>query len=139
MRETVKQLFRNFVMIYGFTMLATLVFCTITGNNVSLGLDYFRAIIWFSLAADLTVLVYLPFGKVSAKGSWILAVLHTVVLSGVLLCLGYYIGMWNGVVGGILFWFMILIVDFLVRFFNYREDVADASAINKSIQKRRER
>jgi len=137
MKEMTKQLFRNFVLIYGFTMMATLLFCRITGMDVVFELDYFQNILFFSLAADLTSLICISSRKMSKREVWIRTVLHTVVLAVVLMAMGHYIGMWEGALAGVLFFVLIIVVDVLVRFLSYSEDVADAAAINESIRRRR--
>lgn len=129
---------RDFVLIYGLTMMVTWAWCRVLWLDVELGVTYLENILLFSLGAALPRLVYLSKRELTETQLLIRTLIHTVVLTVVLLTMGHYIGMWRTWREGILFFCCILGVDVLVRLLGYGGAAADAAAINRKLKERRE-
>ena len=130
---------KRFVVIYGLTMLASFGFCLVFNPGVTVNVvDYFGACILFSALADATSLVYLSRHELSGREWWIRTVIQCILLELVLLPAGYYIGMWRGLTGGIVFFAIVLVVRFCVELVGYGQDYADASDVNERLRQRRE-
>ena len=130
---------KRFVVIYGLTMLASFGFCLVFNPGVTVNVvEYFGACILFSALADVTSLVYLSSHELSGREWWIRTVIQCILLELVLLPAGYYIGMWQGMIGGIVFFGIVLVVRFCVELVGYGQDYADASDVNERLRQRRE-
>ena len=55
----------------------------------------------------------------------------------ILLTAGYHIGMYHDLFGGCIFFITVLVVDVLVRIFNYLNDCHMANEINKALKNRK--
>ena len=127
---------QRFVVIYGFTMLATLLFMAAFNWNESVDWRYFLWCVFFSLAADVPFLTSVSSHELSErewrKRLWIGTILSEVILMPI----GYG-RMWRGWAGGILFFFVILLVGFGIRAVGFGIDAHTANVLNEQIRRRR--
>ena len=65
------------------------------------------------------------------------SIIHTILLEMILLTAGYHIGMYHDLCGGCIFFITVLVVDVLVRIFNYLNDRHMAIEINKALKSRK--
>lgn len=128
---------RRFVVIYGFTMLASLMFMLLFNRDALLDIQFLFDMILFSLAADATCLVHLSFHELNEREYRLRTLLNIVLCELVLLPLGYYFGMWRGWMGFFLFFFVVLAVNGGVRLVGYGIDAVHANDLNQLIQERR--
>ena len=124
----------QYFVIYTLSMFATILFCHIDQPQIKmLPVSYLGEVAVFSFLACLpTTIYYFKFHNVLVKD-----ILHTILLEIILLTAGYKIGMYGDILGGCLFFFTILVVDFLVRLFNYLNDRHLANEINKALKSRK--
>lgn len=128
---------QRFVVIYGFTMLATLVFLLLFNRSVTVGWPYFLWCVFFSLAADLPTLLFLSDHELS-EAEWRRRMFVSAALTEVILMpLGRLGGMWRGWLGAVLFFLTILAVTFGVRAVSYGVDACTAHLLNEQIRRRR--
>ncbi len=128
---------QRFVVIYGFTMLATLVFLFFFNRTTALGWPYFLWCVFFSLAADLPSLLFAA-GHELSEAEWRQRMLASTALTEIILMpLGYQGGMWHGWGGAVLFFLTILAVTFGVRAVGYGVDTHTAHVLNEQLRKRR--
>ena len=138
-RHEIANFLKRFVVIYGLTMLASFGFCLVFNPGVTVNVvEYFGACILFSALADVTSLVYLSRHELSGREWWVRTAIPCVLLELVLLPAGYDIGMWWDLIGGIVFFAVVLVVRFCVELVGYGQDYADASDVNERLRQRRE-
>ena len=128
--------FQRFVVIYGFTMLVTLLFMLLFSRDALVGWQYFLKCVLFSLAGDAPFLLFLSNHELNSK-EWTRRFGITVVLTEVILMPLGHGWMWIGWGGGILFFFSILLVNFGVRVVGYGIDAHTATQLNERIRKRK--
>ena len=138
LRRELKKLAKRFVVIYGLTMLATFFICLGFNPVAEVGVvDYFGRCVLFALAADVSSLVYFSRHELSGREWWLRTALHCAVLEAVLMPLGHRWGMWGGWLGGVIFFFVVLLVKALVYLVGYGQDCAEASDLNRRLRERR--
>lgn len=131
---------KQFFVIYTGTMFATIFFCKLnTPPTAMLPVDYLWQAAIFSFFACLPSLALLSGRELSRKQYHLRIVLHTLLLEAVLLPAGHILDMYDGVWGGIAFFFVILVVDAFVWFFMFLSDFKSAEAINKKLKLRRKK
>lgn len=130
-------LIKRFVVIYGFTMLATWAICILFSQEAELGVDYLGKMIVFSVCADLVSLVYLSSHELTEKEWWIRAVIQLILLEAVLMPLGHFYGMWGGSLGAVVFFLTVALVDVGVHLIGYGQDVVVANDLNRRLKERR--
>lgn len=139
---SVKSFFKMFAthyfVIYGLTMLVTLVWCGLFNRNAEIGLDYLCQAALFALVADAPLAVFISNSELSQKQMWIRIIVHGVILECVLVPIGYFIGMWGGVGGGFAFFFSVLAVDVIMHLLQYLNKRTISDRINKQLKSRRE-
>ncbi len=128
--------FQRFVVIYGFTMLVTLLFMLLFSRNALVGWQYFLKCVFFSLAGDVPFLLLISNHELNSK-EWTHRFGIAVVLTEVILMPLGYGWMWIGWGGGILFFCSILAVNFGVRVVGYGIDAHTATQLNEQIRKRK--
>ena len=126
----------RFVVIYGFTMLFTLVFMLIFNRDGSVDWHYFAWCVLFSFAGDFTSLAYLSSHELTEK-QWRFRTIISIILSEIVLMPLGYQWMWTGWAGAALFFLAILAVDIGVRTIGYGVDVHTANELNELIRKKR--
>lgn len=129
---------KRFVVIYGFTMLATWVICRFFNQEAMLSVDFLGDMIWFSACADAVSLVYVSNHELTEREWWIRAGIQLVLLEIVLMTVGYHLGMWGGVLGAVIFFVTILLVDIGVHLTSYGQDLIIAKDLNQRLRERRE-
>lgn len=128
---------QRFVVIYGFTMLATLVFLLCFNRGLALGWQYFLWCVLFSLAAGMPALLFVADHELS-EAEWRQRMAASTALTEIILMpLGWLGGMWRGWGGGVLFFLTILAVTFGVRAVGYGVDTHTANRLNEQIRQRR--
>ena len=128
---------RDFVMVYGFAVMATLVFRWLYHIDATISLDYLRNLLFISLAGILPRLVYYTAHELTEKELLVRDILHTLILVVVLMTIGRYMGLWDDFVSGAYFFVALICIDFAIRFLGYSKDVAIAAKINKKLKERR--
>lgn len=126
---------KRFVVIYGFTMLATLVFMLLFNRTAFVNWQYFFWCVFFSLAADLPSLVLVSARELTEKEWRQRFALSTLLTVAILMPLGYK-RMWTGVAGAGLFLLAILAVTVGVHAVSYGVDAHTASLVNEQLRKR---
>lgn len=137
-KELLRMLMNHFFICYTCTMFATYLFCSLnTPVTTTISINYLWKTALFSICADIPTVVYYSKKELSRKQWWIRTAIHTVLLEVVLLTAGYYSGMYAGWGGFVLFFFVILAVDMVVRFVSYLNDRNTADEINAQLRKER--
>ena len=104
----------QYFVIYTLSMFATILFCHIDQPQIKmLSVSYLGEVAVFSFLACLPTTIYYS----KSQNVLVKTILHTILLETILLIAGYQIGMYEDVLGGLLFFFTILVVDILVRLF----------------------
>lgn len=134
--QEIRAFLQRFVVIYGFTMLVTLLFMLLFSRSAQVGWQYFLKCVFFSLAADAPFLLFLSNHELNSR-EWTHRFWIAVALTEVILMPLGYGWMWIGWGGGILFFFSILLVNFGVRVVGYGIDAHTATQLNEQIRKRK--
>ncbi|NLL77963.1 MAG: DUF3021 domain-containing protein [Clostridiales bacterium] len=136
-RSLIKKMLMQYIIIYAGSMFGTLVFCSIFYPSDLFGLDYFVWMLLFSLLGDLPLLVFYSAKELTEK-QWITRqIIHFLLLEAVLLSAAYKTGMFEGVIEGTAFVFVILAVYVLVRLITFRNDIRLAQKMNFRLQERK--
>ena len=133
-KELMHTIFVEYFVIYNLSMMCTILFCYFDQPQIKMfPVSYLGQVAVFSLLACLPTIVYcFKLQSVIVKD-----ILHTIFLEVILLTAGYEIGMYQDVLGGFFFFVTIIIVDILVRLFNYLNDRHMAIEINKELKNRK--
>lgn len=124
----------QYFVIYTLSMFATILFCHIDQPQIKmLSVSYLGEVAVFSFLACLPTTIYCS----KSQNVLVKTILHTIFLEVILLTAGYQIGMYQDFLGGIFFFITIIIVDILVRLFNYINDCRMAIEINKALKSRK--
>lgn len=133
-KELMHTIFVEYFVIYNLSMMCTILFCFFDQPQIKmLPLSYLGQVAVFSLLACLPTIVYC----FKLKNVIVKDILHTILLEVILLTAGYEIGMYHDLFGGCLFFATVLVVDILVRIFNYLNDCHMANEITKALKNRR--
>lgn len=135
---SVREFFRRFILIYGFTMLATGLFCVLIRKQDTIEVVYFGQAALFSLCANAISLVYYSHHELSQGEWWVRTGIHTLLLEIILMVLGFWMKMWQGYVEGMVFFVIVLLVDAGVSLAEYGKNLVIAIGINKRLKERRE-
>ena len=129
MMKEIKEFLSRFVMIYGYSMLATIFFLTVFSPEATLGKDFFINMIIFSFVADIPSFVFY-IKKDKTDQELLYAQIACVILEVLLLLpLGHHFGLWAGIGGFIAFLAITVIITFAVRFTLYSADAASAKQV----------
>lgn len=123
----------HFFIIYGITMLMTLLWCTAFDSADTISVERLGWGILFALAADAPLCVFISREELTPKGWLVRATIHLAFLEIVLLPIGYALGMWGGVGGGFLFFFTVLAVDITMYALQYLSSKISSDAVNKRL------
>lgn len=134
--QEVGDFLKRFIVIYGFTMLATLFFMALFNRSGAVGWQYFLWCVLFSLAANVPSIVFLS-GHELSRQEWNRRFALNVVLTELILMPLGYGRMWSGWGGGILFFAMIIAINFGVRAVGFGMDVSTANQLNEQLRKRK--
>ena len=139
-KELMRMLLMDFFVCYTCTMMATILFCGLNTPKVTeLPVSYLWKAALFSLCADLPVTVYYSKRELIRRQWWIRTAFHTLLIEIVLLTFGYLLEMYKGVLGFVLFFFVVLIVDLIVRGVTFLNDKNTADEINARLKNERRR
>ena len=141
MRELVRMMLLQFFICYTCTMAATLFFSKFVNTPpiMMLEIDYLWHCGIFSIFAILPGAVYYSGEELSTKQWKNRTIAHTILLLAVLMTAGRIINMYENLIGGVLFFITVLVIDGLVRWLTYLGDQKIADAINKELKETRER
>lgn len=133
-KELMHTMLVEYFVIYNLSMMCTILFCYFNQPQIKmLSVSYLGEVAVFSFLACLPTTIYYS----KSQNVLVKTILHTIFLEIILLIAGYQIGMYEDVLGGLLFFFIILVVDILVRLFNYLNDCYLANEINKTLKSRK--
>ena len=133
-KELMHTMLVEYFVIYNLSMMCTILFCYFNQPQIKmLPVSYLGEVAVFSFLACLPTTIYYS----KSQNVLVQTIIHTILLEIILLIAGYQIGMYEDVLGGLLFFFTILVVDILVRLFNYLNDCHLASEINKALKSRK--
>lgn len=125
----------QYFVIYTLSMIATILFCHIDQPQIKMiSVNYLAQVALFSLFACLPTMVY--YFK-QPQNIAVKNIIHTILLEMILLTAAYQIGMYHDLFGGCIFFISVLIVDVLVRIFNYLNERHMAIEINKALKSRK--
>lgn len=133
-KELMHTIFVEYFVTYNLSMMCTILFCYFNQPQLKMiPVSYLGQVAVFSLLACLPTIVYC----FKLKNVMVKDILHTILLEVILLNAGYEIGMYHDLFGGCLFFVTVLVVDILVRIFNYLNDCHMANEINKALKNRK--
>lgn len=133
-KELMHTIFVEYFVTYNLSMMCTILFCYFNQPQIKMiPVSYLGQVAVFSLLACLPTIVYC----FKLKNVMVKDILHTILLEVILLNAGYEIGMYHDLFGGCLFFVTVLVVDILVRIFNYLNDCHMANEINKALKNRK--
>ena len=133
-KELMHTMLVEYFVIYNLSMMCTILFCYFNQPQIKmLPVSYLGEVAVFSFLACLPTTIYYS----KSQNVLVKTILHTLLLEIILLIAGYQIGMYEDVLGGLLFFFIILVVDILFRLFNYLNDCHLANEINKALKSRK--
>lgn len=141
LRELLRRIVNSYFVIYGCSMLGTLVFCLIFEPDSVFNVQYLEWMLLFSALGDLPALVFYSGKELTIKQWRIREVIHFVILETVLLTAANCMGMYHTFSEGMVFAGIILLVYVLVRAVCFAGDFQTAKNINdqlKEIRKREE-
>lgn len=131
--KLIKKICVSYPVIYGGSMMATLVFCLVFYPERVFGLDYLAKMLLFSLAGDLPILVFCS-GKELSQQEWMVRmILHFVLLEVVLMTFGGIWGLYETFIEGIAFFLIVLLVYIGVRLIVFSDDSRQAEQMNKAL------
>ncbi|MDD6039475.1 MAG: hypothetical protein PUD20_11880 [bacterium] len=138
MGKEIKNIWRRFIQLYGYGMLAMILLDKILygGNHIDISTG---AIIFIPLAfySALTSLIFYSKGDLSKKDWWCRQSI-CMVLNEVGALLGTYLaGLWRDLFGGLVVAVCVLVIAALMHVIEYRTDIATAKQLNETIRKRR--
>ncbi len=141
MREITRMMLLQFFICYTCTMGVTLLFCRFVNTPpvTVLEIDYLWQCGIFSIFAILPGAVYYSGEALSTKQWRNRTIVHTFLLLAVLMIMGRIFDMYEDLLGGVLFFIIVLVVDGLVRWLTYLGDQKIADEINKELKETRER
>ncbi len=138
LKELLRRIAMQFFVTYTATMAITIIILKYSpGEQPEITVDFLRRMMLFSLCAVLPGIVYYSKGELSKKQWWIRTAVHTVLLETVLLSMGAFWGMYQGIGGMVLFAAIILAVDLFVGGVSYINDRGTADEVNKALKERR--
>lgn len=129
-----KDFFERFVMIYGYSMLATLLFIVLFNPAAEVGTTFFIQMIVFSMGANLPPLIYLLNEEWLEKLPVSTDTLCTILELFLLLPLGHFFGLWAGWSGFVLFVIITILICLAVRFSYYTFDTISAKQMMEKIK-----
>lgn len=126
MIKEIKEFFKRFVTIYGYSMLATVFFLEVFSPEAQVGKDFFVNMIIFSFVANIPSLIFIIKKEMTDQELMYCQIICVVLEILLLLPLGHHFGLWAGVAGFIAFLIITVIITFAVRFTLYSADAASA-------------
>lgn len=137
LKTLLKMFALHFTVIYGLSMMVTLVWSACIAPDELFGLDFFWKMLLFSLGADLPLFVFYSRSEHSTKQYLARVIIHAALLEAILMPSGYFIGLWHGVGGFFAFFFVVLAVDGAVTGLTYLNTKVWANKVNAALKERK--
>ncbi len=134
-KELLKRLLISYPIIYGGGMMATWLCCMIYSPDSVFSLEYFGWMFVIALLGDLPCLIFYSRKELTAKqwtNRWLI---HLALLEGILLIVGYYLELYEGIMQGVVFGISVLLVYVIVRVLCFTGDFFEANQINEQLKK----
>ncbi len=138
LKTLIKMFFLHLAVIYGMSMLVSLIWCAVEVPDKLFPISFLWEMLLFSLGADLPLFVFYSRSELSSKHYKIRVIIHACLLEAILLPFGYFIGLWHGIGGFLVFFFVVLAVDAAVTGLTYLNTKTWADKINAAIKERRQ-
>lgn len=137
LKTLLKMFLLHLFVIYGLSMTVSLIWCACDSPDKTFGIDFLWKMLLFSLGADLPLFVFYSKKELSPKQFLVRIIIHATLLEPILLTSGYFIGLWSGVGGFFVFFFVVIAVDVVVTALTYINTKASADQINAAIKERK--
>lgn len=132
--ELKKMMIHDFFYIYTGSIFGTYLFCTIFYPDIEFGLDYFVWMALFSLAGDLTLLVFYSARVLTQKQFLVRSVIHFFLLEGVLMTFAGILRLYETPVEAAAFALVVSVVYAMVKLLTFKQQSREAEKINKRIR-----
>lgn len=136
LKELIRTMIYQYPMILTGTIFAA-IGCLISKPDFMFNVWYLVQLVLFSLAANLPLVAYYSKKELTPKQFRIRMVIHFILLETVLLGVGYWIGLYDGILGGVIFFFIVMAVEVFVLFLTFLGNRKMASDINEMLKLRR--
>lgn len=133
-QQLLKKLIVSYPIIYGGTMMATLIYCLVFEPNTSFGLDYFCWMLLFALAGDLPSVLFYSRRELTRRQWNVRTLIHFIVLVLVLLFFAKKLELYHTFQQGLFFAGLVLAVYLIVMFACFAGDRAQANKINERLK-----
>lgn len=137
LKTIILRMINMYFIIYGGSIIATLLFCLLFYPDVQFGLDYFSEMLLFSLLGDIPFLVFYSKRELTETELRVRKIIHLMLLEIVLLTAGKRLDMYSGVKEGAVFVITILGIYALISFLMIAQNTKVADQINKKLEERR--
>lgn len=134
LRELLKRMINSYFVIYGCSMMGTLLYCLIFMPDEVYNIEYFEWMLVFSLAGDLPTMVFYSKKELTEKQWRVRLIIHFVLLEAVLLVMAKYMKMYRTFLQGAVFAGIVLLVYVLVRAVCFAGDFQTAKNINDKLK-----
>lgn len=134
LRELLKRIVNSYFVIYGCSMMGTLLFCLIFDPESVFDVRYLEWMLLFSALGDLPALVFYSRKELTEKQWRVRLVIHFILLEAVLLVTAKYLKLYETFVQGAVFAGIILLVYVLVRAVCFAGDFRTAKDINDKLK-----
>ncbi len=134
LRELLKRIFNSYFVIYGCSMMGTLLFCLIFNPESVFGVRYFEQMLLFSALGELPALIFYSKKELTEKQWRVREIIHFILLETVLLIMAKYMELYRTFFQGIVFAGIILLVYILVRAVCFAGDFQTAKHINDKLK-----
>lgn len=136
--NAVENFFKLYVIVYGFTIMASVVFMYAFGYH-NLSREFLLHAMLFSFIALIPVIVFLILPSEIIDGHLILMQIISLIFNELtLMPYGFHIGMWNSVKSGIVMAIIIFIINMITPLVAFGRDALLSSQINKKLDQFRD-
>lgn len=137
LKSLIKNMIQHYFIICTGTVICTLLFCLLFYPDAEFSIFYFAWVLLFSLLGDLPFLVFYSRKTLNSKQWLMRSIFHFILLEAVLLFAAFQFGIYDNILQGIVFFFLIFFVYVIVRLIEYQHDSKVASKMNERIRQRR--
>lgn len=137
LRELLKRMINSYFVIYGCSMMGTLLYSLIFMPDEVYNVEYFEWMLVFSLAGDLPALVFYSRKELTKRQWQGRLIIHFALLEAVLLVMAKYLKMYRTFLQGAVFAGIVLLVYILVRAVCFAGDFQTAKDINDKLRELR--
>lgn len=134
-REILKKMLLGYPLIYGGAMMGTWFCILIYAPNETFGVDYFGWMFLVALVADLPMLIFYSQKRLSNRQWNIRKILHAIILTLVMLGVGYMLEFYETFQEGLIFMVSVVGVYLMVSAFSFAGDFIEAKRINEQLKK----